>query len=162
MLSNYILFLRQNPKANENSAFVPGQKWFPIDDDGIFQLADIDYVTTYKAMEKLLQTGKVRAIGVSNFSIRRLEHLLKQTEVVPAVNQVEAHPYLTQPDLLQYCQGKDIFIQEMRRMLAMNKLAPLEFIEIARHIIWIDFLMSPFSEDLEVELNPFTSPEGIY
>lgn len=111
MLSNYILFLRQNPEANENSAFVPGQKWFPIDDDGIFQLADIDYVTTYKAMERLLQTGKVRAIGVSNFNIRRLEHLLKQTEVVPAVNQVEAHPYLTQPDLLQYCQGKDIFIQ---------------------------------------------------
>lgn len=64
--------------------------------------------------------------------------------------------------LLRYHDGKDIFIQEMRRMLAMNKLAPLEFIEIARHIIWIDFLMSPFSEDLEVELNPFTSPEGIY
>jgi diketogulonate reductase-like aldo/keto reductase len=58
---------------------------------------------TYKAMEKLLSTGKVRAIGVSNFTINRLEDLLSKIVVVPAVNQVEAHPYLQQPDLFDFC-----------------------------------------------------------
>lgn len=62
-------------------------------------------------MEKLLATGKVRAIGVSNFNIRRLEELLGQVSVVPAVNQIEAHPYLQQPDLLQFCQSKGIIIE---------------------------------------------------
>lgn len=59
-------------------------------------------------MEKLLSTGKVRAIGVSNFSVPQLESLLAKTSVVPAANQVEAHPYLQQPALLSYCQGKGI------------------------------------------------------
>lgn len=88
-----------------------GDKWFPLDDEGVFQVAGVDYVTAYKAMEKLLATGKVKAIGVSNFNIRRLEDLLSKVDVVPAVNQIEAHPYLTQPDLLKYCQGKGILVQ---------------------------------------------------
>ncbi len=46
------------------------------------------YVETWKEMEKLLDTGKVRAIGVSNFSVQTLEVLLKEAKVVPAVNQV--------------------------------------------------------------------------
>ncbi|GLA32271.1 Aldo/keto reductase [Aspergillus phoenicis ATCC 13157] len=92
-------------------AFKGGDKWFPLNDDGVFDLANIDYITTYRAMEKLLATGKVRAIGVSNFNIRRLEELLGQVSVVPAVNQIEAHPYLQQPDLLQFCQSKGILIE---------------------------------------------------
>lgn len=59
-------------------------------------------------MEKLLQTGKVRAIGVSNFTVNRLEDLLSKTKVVPAVNQIEAHPYLQQPGLLGFCKSKNI------------------------------------------------------
>lgn len=82
-----------------------------MDSDGVFKLADIDYVTTYKAMEKLLSTGKVKAIGVSNFNIRRLEDLLSKTDVVPATNQVEAHPYLTQPDLLEFCTKHNIILE---------------------------------------------------
>jgi diketogulonate reductase-like aldo/keto reductase len=77
----------------------------------VFQLSDIDYITTYKAMEKLLETGKVRAIGVSNFNVRRLEELLSQVSVVPAANQIEAHPYLQQPDLLRFCQDKGIIVE---------------------------------------------------
>ncbi|KAL2842164.1 NADP-dependent oxidoreductase domain-containing protein [Aspergillus pseudoustus] len=92
-------------------AFKSSDKWFPLDDNGVFQLSDVDYVTTYKAMEKLLETGKVRAIGVSNFNIRRLEELLSQVSVVPAANQIEAHPYLQQPDLLRFCQSKSIIIE---------------------------------------------------
>jgi diketogulonate reductase-like aldo/keto reductase len=62
-------------------------------------------------MEKLLSTGKVRAIGVSNFTATRLETLLSKTKVVPAVNQIEAHPYLQQPSLLSFCKSKSILIE---------------------------------------------------
>lgn len=76
----------------------------------MFELADIDPATTYAAMEKLLDTGKVRAIGVSNFTQRRLTDLLSKTSIVPAVNQIEAHPYLQQPKLLEFCRSKGILV----------------------------------------------------
>jgi diketogulonate reductase-like aldo/keto reductase len=53
----------------------------------------------YRALEALLADGRVRAIGVSNFLPEHLDALLKQATVVPAVNQIEAHPYFTQPDV---------------------------------------------------------------
>jgi diketogulonate reductase-like aldo/keto reductase len=56
-------------------------------------------VGAYKALETLLADGKVRAIGVSNFMPDALAKLVDQTDVVPAVNQVEVHPYFTQPDV---------------------------------------------------------------
>ncbi|MFT0848063.1 aldo/keto reductase [Actinomycetaceae bacterium L2_0104] len=56
-------------------------------------------VGAYKALEKLLADGKVRAIGVSNFMPAMLADLLSQTDIVPAVNQIEVHPYFTQPDV---------------------------------------------------------------
>jgi 2,5-diketo-D-gluconate reductase A len=57
---------------------------------------DVDYVETWKAMEKIHADGKSRAIGVSNFQRAHLERLFSETDVVPAVNQIEVHPYLTQ------------------------------------------------------------------
>lgn len=54
-------------------------------------------IGAYKALEQLLADGKVRAIGVSNFMPEHLTELLERTEIVPAVNQVELHPYFTQP-----------------------------------------------------------------
>lgn len=62
-------------------------------------------------MENLLQTGKVRAIGVSNFNIRRLESLLSSASVTPAVNQIEIHPYLQQPDLHKFCNENGILLE---------------------------------------------------
>ena len=56
-------------------------------------------VAAYRALEKLLADGSVRAIGVSNFMPNHLTDLLAQTDVVPAVNQVEVHPYFSQPDV---------------------------------------------------------------
>jgi len=56
-------------------------------------------IAAYKALETLLGEGKVRAIGVSNFMPHHLERLLEATGVVPAVNQVELHPYFTQPEV---------------------------------------------------------------
>ena len=57
-------------------------------------------IAAYKALEKLLADGKVRAIGVSNAMPDHLERLLQECSVVPAVNQVEVHPYFRQPDVL--------------------------------------------------------------
>ena len=56
-------------------------------------------IGAYKALETLLADGRVRAIGVSNFMPEVLANLLKHTSVVPAVNQVEVHPYFTQQDV---------------------------------------------------------------
>ncbi|MEW2499639.1 aldo/keto reductase [Amycolatopsis sp. NPDC047767] len=54
------------------------------------------YVETWRALEQLYRDGRVRAIGVSNFGITHLSRLLDETDVVPAVNQVELHPWLQQ------------------------------------------------------------------
>jgi 2,5-diketo-D-gluconate reductase A len=54
-------------------------------------------IAAYRALEALAADGRVRAIGVSNFMPHHLERLLAETDVVPAVNQIELHPYFTQP-----------------------------------------------------------------
>ncbi|MFF1632611.1 aldo/keto reductase [Leifsonia sp. NPDC058248] len=56
-------------------------------------------IAAYKALETLLADGRVRSIGVSNFMPHHLERLLAETDVVPAVNQVELHPYFSQPEV---------------------------------------------------------------
>jgi 2,5-diketo-D-gluconate reductase A len=58
-----------------------------------------DYVETWKAMEEIYRSGGVRAIGVSNFQPHHLRRLHQETEITPAVNQIEVHPYLTQDDV---------------------------------------------------------------
>ncbi|WP_312714808.1 aldo/keto reductase [Corynebacterium flavescens] len=68
-------------------------------------------IGAYKALEKLLADGKVRAIGVSNFMPDVLERLLAETDVVPAVNQVEVHPYFSQPNVQQADREHGILTQ---------------------------------------------------
>jgi 2,5-diketo-D-gluconate reductase A len=58
-----------------------------------------DYVETWKAMEKMYESGRVRAIGVSNFQPHHLRNILGSTSVTPAVNQIEAHPYLANDEV---------------------------------------------------------------
>jgi len=82
----------------------------PKHPDGTLITTDHSFNDTWAEMEKLLDTGKVRAIGVSNFSVENLERLLKTAKIVPAVNQVELHPYLAQTDLLEYCKHKGIIV----------------------------------------------------
>jgi 2,5-diketo-D-gluconate reductase A len=60
---------------------------------------DVDYVETWQAMEEIYAGGKVRAIGVSNFKQHHLNRLFAETEIRPAANQIEIHPYLAQDDL---------------------------------------------------------------
>ncbi|HYA30486.1 MAG TPA: aldo/keto reductase [Acidobacteriota bacterium] len=66
---------------------------------------------SWRTLEKLQQQGKALSIGVSNFTIRHLTELLAQTDVVPAVNQVEFHPYLYQRELLEFCIARGIVVE---------------------------------------------------
>ncbi|KAI0729344.1 NADP-dependent oxidoreductase domain-containing protein [Fomitopsis betulina] len=63
---------------------------------------------TWKGMEAVYRKGKARNIGVSNFSVKTLSKLLETAEIVPAINQVEMHPYLVQEGLKSYCDAKGI------------------------------------------------------
>ena len=73
-------------------------------------LDDWDFIKTWQEMQKLPATGKVKAIGVSNFAIKNLEKLLNDSscKTVPAVNQIELHPCNPSPTLVAYCTEKDI------------------------------------------------------
>lgn len=66
---------------------------------------------TWKALCSMQDTGKIRSIGVANFTVRHLEDFLSSTDTVPAVNQVEFTPFLYQKDLLQYCKKKGILVE---------------------------------------------------
>lgn len=89
-------------------------------------------VETWKAMEKILKDGKARSIGVSNFTIRHLEELLREADVVPAVNQIEFTPYLYQRELHRYCEGKGIRIEAWSPLTRGTKLGDHKLVEIAR------------------------------
>ena len=69
-----------------------------------------NHVDTYLDMEKLLVTGKVKAIGVANYSVKYLDKLLPRATIVPAVNQIENHPLLPQHDVSDYCKKNGILI----------------------------------------------------
>lgn len=66
---------------------------------------------SWKALEEAQEAGKVRSIGVSNYTIRHLEEMKKYARVMPAVNQVELHVFLQQPELLEYCAREGIVVE---------------------------------------------------
>jgi 2,5-diketo-D-gluconate reductase A len=61
-----------------------------------------DFVSTWQALEEIYQSGRARSIGVSNFQVPHLQRLAAETEVVPAVNQIEVHPYFTNEEVRAY------------------------------------------------------------
>lgn len=94
------------------SPFARGDKLRPTDSDGKILTGDTDYIDTWKAMEKLVASGKCRAIGVSNFSRAEMERLLQETSTVPAAHQIELHPYLQQPEFLAWHKSKGIHVTQ--------------------------------------------------
>ncbi len=65
-------------------------------------LYDGDFVSTWKTLEEFHRDGRARSIGVSNFQVEHLERLAAETDTVPAVNQIEAHPYFTNDAVREY------------------------------------------------------------
>ncbi len=87
---------------------------------------------TWKAMAKLMKDGKCRAIGVSNYTTRHLEELLNNSDVVPAVNQVEFHPFLYQRELLEYCQRHEIQLEAYSPLTRGERLNHPTVLDVAK------------------------------
>ncbi|OCF36407.1 oxidoreductase [Kwoniella heveanensis BCC8398] len=94
--------------------FKAGKDLFPKSADGKTVILDDEapgIVGTWKELVRISkETKKVKAIGVSNFTVEQLEKVIQATGVVPAMNQIECHPSLIQPELFQYCKDKGIII----------------------------------------------------
>ncbi|SDO50625.1 aldo/keto reductase [Alkalicoccus daliensis] len=87
---------------------------------------------TWRALEKIYEEGKVRAIGVSNFLPHHLEALLPHSTIVPMVNQVEYHPWLTQLDLHAYCNENHIQLEAWSPLTRGRKLDDPFLLELAK------------------------------
>lgn len=97
-------------------AIPPGDELMPTDENGfrkVLPFEEWNYIDTYKGMQPLIELGLTKAIGISNYTIPKIEKLLNDPEItiVPACNQVEMHPCLPQDDLLTYCTEKNIVVQ---------------------------------------------------
>ena len=88
--------------------------------------------STWKEMEDIYINGKTRAIGVSNHLIHHLEEVLKDAAVIPAVNQMELHPYLVQQEVVDFCKDKGI-LPEAWSPLGSRKIPLLQ----DETLIWI-------------------------
>ncbi|MCU1478395.1 MAG: oxidoreductase [Subtercola sp.] len=93
-----------------------------------------DYVETWQAMEEMLAGGRVRAIGVSNFQPHHLERLLAETTVVPAVNQIEIHPYLTQDDVRAFDRDHGIATEAWSPIAQGKVLDDATIVDIAERL----------------------------
>lgn len=98
------LFLIHWPVHQINSSIYPasGKDYIAFD--------QLPIDTTWKAMEDLVAKGLTKHIGVSNFSVEKLKYLVQNSEIKPEMNQIELHPYLQQPSMLEYCKQNGILL----------------------------------------------------
>lgn len=89
-------------------------------------------IDTWKAMVALQEEGLCRAIGVSNYTIAHLTELLEVSPVVPAVNQVEFHPFLFQKELLSFCRVHGIVLEAYSPLTRGERLSDRSLVSIAR------------------------------
>ncbi|CDK27565.1 unnamed protein product [Kuraishia capsulata CBS 1993] len=88
----------------------------PTNPDGsrdVVPESEWDFVKTYELVQEAVALGKAKSVGVSNFSIKNLKKLLAAptTKIVPAANQVELHPLLPQPELIEFCKQNNIVVE---------------------------------------------------
>jgi alcohol dehydrogenase (NADP+) len=102
---NYLdLYLIHTPFA-----FQPGDEQDPRDENGnVIYDKGVTLFDTWKAMERLVDGGKCRAIGLSDISLDQLLPIYESARIKPAVVQVESHPYLPETELLEFCKEKGI------------------------------------------------------
>ena len=93
-----------------------------------------DFVDTWKAMIEMHATGKVRAIGLSNFQPAHIRRLLDETDHIPSVNQIEVHPYLTQDDVRAYDFDNGIATEAWSPLAQGLVLGDAVIVEIAQRL----------------------------
>jgi len=92
-------------------AFQPGDDQDPRDQSGnVIYDRGVTLLDTWRAMERLADGGRCRAIGLSDIGLDRLAPLYEAATIKPAVVQVEAHPYLPETELLEFCKARDIVL----------------------------------------------------
>ncbi|KAJ3549628.1 hypothetical protein NM208_g409 [Fusarium decemcellulare] len=100
--------VRLVPRRQQNDT----SELLPVNPDGTRSVdRSWDQGETWRQMEEVYKSGKVKAIGVANWSIPYLEELRKTWKTIPAVNQVELHPFLPQHKLREYCQRLGILLE---------------------------------------------------
>jgi diketogulonate reductase-like aldo/keto reductase len=87
---------------------------------------------TWRAMERILADGKARAVGVSNYTIRHLDELAGRAKVLPAVNQVELHPFLSQCELLERCRALGIQVEGYAPLVKGQRMDHPVLVRVAR------------------------------
>jgi 2,5-diketo-D-gluconate reductase A len=97
-------------------------------------LYDGDYVSTWKTLEEFRADGRSRSIGLSNFQVEHLERLAAETEVVPAVNQIELHPYFQNREVAAYGEGHGIVTEAWSPIAQGDVLDDAEIGEIAEKL----------------------------
>ncbi|MEM6916444.1 MAG: aldo/keto reductase [Verrucomicrobiota bacterium] len=90
--------------------YPPGWFFDPDAENPSMKHVDVPYADTWGAMEKLVEDGLVKRIGVCNLGTAMLRDIRSYARIQPAVNQVEMHPYLTQQNLLRFCRENDIAV----------------------------------------------------
>lgn len=80
----------------------------PVNSQGQVITSDVDYVETWLGMEDCKRMGATKSIGVSNFNAEQLSRILCNCSIIPSMNQVECHPYLSQEKLLKFCRSHGI------------------------------------------------------
>lgn len=108
-------------------AYQEGELLSPLDDSGKVITTDHDYVDTWLGMEDAKRGGLAKSIGVSNFNASQLARILssdREDLIVPAMNQVECHPYLNQSGLLQFCRAHGIELTAYSPLGSPGRLDP--------------------------------------
>ena len=104
------LWLMHWPVAQKKGTLIPQNE------DDLISLSEIPLSVTYSQMEEAQRIGLTKAIGVSNFGKKNIENIISQCQIVPAVNQIESHPYLAQNELIDFCE---------KNMIAVTAYSPL-------------------------------------
>lgn len=87
-----------------------GGEDLPRGPDGKPIYSDVDFLDTWQGMEDCHKAGLVKSIGVSNFNSEQLQRVLDNSSIKPVMNQVEVHPYLTNEDLIKFCEERKVTV----------------------------------------------------
>ncbi|MCI4064530.1 aldo/keto reductase [Micromonospora sp. R77] len=97
-------------------------------------LYDGDFVSTWKVLEELQRDGRIRSIGVSNFQVAHLQRLAAEADVVPAVNQIEAHPYFGNEEVRAYGKAHNILTEAWSPIAQGKVLDDPTLVDIAEQV----------------------------
>ncbi|XP_055534360.1 1,5-anhydro-D-fructose reductase-like [Wyeomyia smithii] len=103
------LYLMHSPMGLQFQGYEYGDMQ-PKDATGQMLFGEIDYVETWKSMEQLVKSGKVRSIGLSNFNSEQIARILEFTEIKPVTNQIEVNPGCNQKRLIEFCKARGITV----------------------------------------------------